>query len=77
MSYRSKTSPVQLYGQDGTDSCSVGAQADQNLRHRSLHDLPVNSTFTQLWLFLAIRFLSSTVFASSLHYLPGIVMDLQ
>jgi hypothetical protein len=32
MSYRSKTSPVQLYGQDGTDSCSVGARADQNLR---------------------------------------------
>jgi len=36
---------------------------------------PVNSTFTQLWRFLAIRFLSSTVFASPLHYLPGWVMD--
>jgi len=49
----------------------------RTFEHRSLHDLPVNSTFTQLWLFLAIRFLSSTVFASPLHYLPGMVMDLR
>jgi hypothetical protein len=54
-----------------------GARADQNLRTSEPARPPVNSTFTQLWLFLAIRFLSSTVFASPLHYLPGRVMDLR
>jgi hypothetical protein len=54
----------------------LGARADQKLRTSEPARPPVNSTFAQLWLFLATRFLSSTVFASPLRYLAGRVMDL-
>jgi hypothetical protein len=54
-----------------------GTRADQNLRTSKPARPHVNSTFTQLWLFLAIRFLSSTVFTSPRRYLPDMVIDLR